>query len=153
MVPTQLTWKEKWLAKEDESGDTNEDTFAQPSTEVVADEEVSTADDQIERDMMEVNMVFIIPDEFCAPGSEVAELNPWVERAVFEKLEQGGEHMKPLFVKGHLNGMSVGCMMIDEGASVNIMPLWMFEKLGHHEDDSKKTNLSLSGFSGELAEA
>jgi hypothetical protein len=44
-------------------------------------------------------------------------------------------------------------MMTDRGASINIMLLWMFEKLGHSESDLKRTNLSLSGFLGELVEA
>jgi hypothetical protein len=33
------------------------------------------------------------------------------------------------------------------------MPLLVFENLGHIKGDLKQTNLSLSGFSGEIAEA
>jgi hypothetical protein len=33
------------------------------------------------------------------------------------------------------------------------MPLTLLKKLGHNEDDLKQTNMGLSGFSGELAEA
>jgi hypothetical protein len=36
-------------------------------------------------------------------------------------------------------------MLIDGGASVNILPLSLFKKLGHVEGDLKRTNLSLSG--------
>jgi hypothetical protein len=72
---------------------------------------------------------------------------------VFEKLTKPGEHMKPLYVKGHIDGTPVGHMMIDGGASINIMPSTLFEKLGCCEDDLKNTNMSLSGFSGEPAEA
>jgi hypothetical protein len=39
-------------------------------------------------------------------------------------------------------------MLIDGGASVNILPLSLFKKLGHVEGDLKHTNLSLSGFAG-----
>jgi hypothetical protein len=153
MVPTQLTWKEKWLAKEEDSGDSSEDADTQGITEAVRDEGASNANDQTGGGTMDVNMVFIIPDEFHAPGSEVAELTLGAERAVFEKLEQAGEHMKPLFIKGNLDSTPVGRMMTDRGASINIMLLWMFEKLGHSESDLKRTNLSLSGFLGELVEA
>jgi predicted aspartyl protease len=38
--------------------------------------------------------------------------------------------MKPLFIKGHINGRPIGRMMVDGGASANIMPVTMFEKLG-----------------------
>jgi hypothetical protein len=39
------------------------------------------------------------------------------------------------------------------GASVNIMPLTVFKRLGHGEKELKRTNLSSSGFSGESATA
>jgi TRAP-type mannitol/chloroaromatic compound transport system substrate-binding protein len=72
---------------------------------------------------------------------------------VFEKPVAVEEHMKPLYIKGHLDGKPVGCMLVDGGASVNIMPLGLFEKLGHDESDLKQINMSLSGFSGEHVEA
>jgi hypothetical protein len=44
-------------------------------------------------------------------------------------------------------------MLVDGGASVNILPLSLFRKLGHVESDLKCTNLSLSGFAGDPTEA
>jgi hypothetical protein len=44
-------------------------------------------------------------------------------------------------------------MLIDGGASVNILPLSLFMKLGHIEGDLKRTILSLSSFAGDLTEA
>jgi hypothetical protein len=44
-------------------------------------------------------------------------------------------------------------MMINDRASVNIMPLSLFKELRHKEDDLKRTKMSLSGFSGEPVEA
>jgi hypothetical protein len=44
-------------------------------------------------------------------------------------------------------------MLVDGGASVNILPLPLFKKLGHIEGDLKRTNLSLSGFAGDPMEA
>jgi hypothetical protein len=54
---------------------------------------------------------------------------------------------------GHLDGTSIGHMLIDGGASINILPLLLFKKLGHVEGDLKRTNLSLSGFAGDPTEA
>jgi hypothetical protein len=102
---------------------------------------------------MEVNMMFTIPAEFCAPRHDVVELVVGVERAVFEKPKKAEEHMKSLFIRGHLDGAPVGHMLVDGGASVNILPLSVFKKLGHGEGDLKRTNLSLSGFLGEPTEA
>jgi hypothetical protein len=44
-------------------------------------------------------------------------------------------------------------MLIDGGASINILPLSLFKKLGHVEGDLKHTNLSLSSFAGDPTEA
>jgi hypothetical protein len=62
-------------------------------------------------------------------------------------------HMKPLFIRGHLDGMPVGHMLMDGGASVNILSLSLFKKLDHIEGGLKRINLSLSGFAGDPAEA
>jgi hypothetical protein len=102
---------------------------------------------------MDVNMVFMMLAEFHAPTEDVAELALGAECAVFEKLENSGAHMKPLFIRGHLDGTPVGHMLVDGGASVNILPLSLFKKLGHVESDLKRTNHSLSSFAGEPTEA
>jgi hypothetical protein len=101
---------------------------------------------------MDVNMVFTILAEFHVPMKDVAELALGVERAVFGKPRNLGSHMKPLFIRGHLDGTPIGHMLIDGGASVNILPLSLFKKLGHIKGDLKCTNLSLSGFACDLTE-
>jgi hypothetical protein len=98
-------------------------------------------------------MVFMISTEFHVPMEDVTELALGVERAVFEKPENPGVRMKPLFIQGQLDGTPVGHMLVDGGASINILPLSLFKKLGHVEGDLKSTNLSLSGFAGDPAEA
>jgi hypothetical protein len=82
----------------------------------------------------------------------VTELALGVERAVFEKPENPGMHMKPLFIQGHLDGTPIGHMLIDGGTSVNILTLLLFKKLDHIEGELKCTNLSLSGFAGDPTE-
>jgi hypothetical protein len=102
---------------------------------------------------MEINMVFTIPAEFHAPIEDVAELTLGAERAMFKKLDNPGAHMKPLFIRGHLDGTPIRHMLVDGGASINILPLLLFKKLGYVESDLKHTNLSLSGFAGDPTEA
>jgi hypothetical protein len=84
---------------------------------------------------------------------DVAELVLGVECVVFEKPENPGAHMKPLFIRGHLDGMPIGHMLIDGGASINILPLSLFKRLGHIKGDLKRTNFSLSDFAGDPTEA
>jgi hypothetical protein len=102
---------------------------------------------------MDVNMVFMIPAEFCALMEDVTELALGAGHAVFEKLENPGAHMKPLFIRGHLDGTLVRHMLMDGGTSFNILPMSLFKKLGHIEGNLKHTNLSLSGFVGDPTEA
>jgi hypothetical protein len=102
---------------------------------------------------MDINMVFMIPAGFCAPMKDVVELALGAERVMFKKLKNLGAHMKPLFIRGHLDGMPVGHILMDGGASVNILPLSLFKKLSHIEGDLKRTNLRLSGFEGDPMEA
>jgi hypothetical protein len=102
---------------------------------------------------LDVSMVFTIPVEFCAPMGDVMELASGAERAVYEKLENPGAHMKPLFTRGHLDGTLIRHMLIDGGASINILPLLLFKKLGHIEGDLKCTNISLGDFAGDPTEA
>jgi hypothetical protein len=61
--------------------------------------------------------------------------------------------MKPLYIKGHLDGVLVSRMLVDGGVCVNIMPCSVFEKLGYKEEELMKTNMTLSGFSGEASDA
>jgi hypothetical protein len=97
-------------------------------------------------------MVFMIPTEFHTPMENVTVLMLGAERSVFEKPENPSVHMKPLFILGPLDGTPVGHMLIDGGASVNILPLSLFKKLSHVEGELKCTNLSLSGFASDSTE-
>jgi hypothetical protein len=51
-----------------------------------------------------VNMVFELPMEFRAPNSEVIEMALGAKLVSFEKPEKLGKHMRPLFVKGFVEG-------------------------------------------------
>jgi hypothetical protein len=52
-------------------------------------------------------------------------------------------------IQARLDGTPIGHMLIDGGASVNILLLSLFKKLDHVECDLKCTNLSLSSFAGD----
>jgi hypothetical protein len=103
--------------------------------------------------LMDINMAFMILVELCVPMEDVTELALGAERAMFEKPDNPGMHMKPLFIRGHLDGTPIRHMLIDGDASINILPLSLFKKLGHVEGDLKHTNLSLSSFAGDPTEA
>ena len=102
-----------------------------------------------------INMVFIVPKEFMAPCDEnhepeleeaMAQLNLELLPATFEKLEDDKrQHLKALFFNGFVDGKPVMKMLIDGGATVNIMPYVMLCKLGKSQDDLTKTDMIVDG--------
>jgi hypothetical protein len=159
MFVMKKMWREKRLAREEDSNegpgaDSSQEgvgarsNIAEPETKLGNREEEATG-----VQAMEVNMVFMLPEEFHAPGTEVVMMVEGEERAVFERPVKLGEHMKLLYIKGHLDGKPVGWMMVDGDTSVNIMPLTTFQRLGQQDDELKQMNMSLTGFLGEPPEA
>jgi hypothetical protein len=72
---------------------------------------------------------------------------------MFEKPEDSSQHLKPLYIQGHIDGKPISRMLIDGGAAVNLMPYSMFKKLGQENDELMKTNLMLNGMGGNPMEA
>jgi hypothetical protein len=137
-VAVKKTWKEKRIEREEEGGSSDLEVG-------IAVEEKQTS--------LEINMVFQLPQEFMLSEPKMARLTLGAERVVFEKPEALGQHMKPLYIRGHLDGVPVNRMLMDGGACVNIMPASTFEKLEHKDAELMKTNMMLSGFSGKASEA
>ena len=117
---------------------------------MIIDENSESKDDTAAA--IDVNMVFALPAEFRAPEIEVAELVLGPKSAIFEKPEKPEKHLKPLYIKGHIDGKPIGGMLVDGGAGVNVRPFTVFTKLGPKESELMMTNMGLSGFSGELSE-
>jgi hypothetical protein len=61
--------------------------------------------------------------------------------------------LKALFLKGYINGHPVNKMLVDTGATVNIMPYSVLRQLGRSTEVVIKTNVTLSGFNGQASEA
>jgi hypothetical protein len=169
MTKPKLLWREKRLAKEEDGssgGSIGEEEQEMASARGDPISELgnsnpgsgnlntSEKEDRLgeEPTRMDVRMVFMIPVEFRALKENVTELELGTERAMFKKPENLGAHMKPLFIWGHLDGTLIRHMLIDGGASINILPLSLFKKLSCVEGELKCTNLSLSIFAGDPME-
>ena len=72
--------------------------------------------------------VTIESSEECKPQKVILE-KPYVEMV---------RHIKPLYVRAHLNGRPVFKILIDNGSEVNVMPLRMLRALGMSINDLKK---------------
>jgi hypothetical protein len=54
-------------------------------------------------------------------------------------------HLKPLHVKGFINGRPINIMLVDSRASVNPMPYSLYKKLGGSNEELIKTKMASKG--------
>jgi hypothetical protein len=62
---------------------------------------------------MDINMVFTLPTEFRGIEKEVAQMCLSPKEAVFEKPKESSQHLKSLYIQGHIHGsQSPGCSLM-----------------------------------------
>ncbi|KAM2215001.1 hypothetical protein ACFXTI_021662 [Malus domestica] len=59
-------------------------------------------------------------------------------------------HLKPIYVTAHLEGVPFKRILIDGGAAVNVLPAKQMKKLGRGTEDLILTDLTVSSFSGAI---
>jgi hypothetical protein len=73
-----------------------------------------------------------------------------VGKMVFEKpSKQMTQHLKPLYIKAHMNGRTVNKVLVDNGVAVNILPYKMLSKLAKIDEDLTLSDMAVNGFTGE----
>jgi hypothetical protein len=110
-------------------------------------------------------MVYFLPNEFMAPANQVVqeEVSPDVnedeqlgglmaqlvlaKQATLDKPARN-RHMRPLYLKGYVNGKPLTKMFVDGRAAVNVMPYTTFRKLGMGPGDLTLTSIILNDFAG-----
>ena len=103
-------------------------TLAPSTSEVLAassaveDEELVDYEASPERTSMEINVVRFSDDYWAIPEEETAHLDFGPCEAIFQKPKDSNNHLKALYVRGHINGKLVSHMLMDSGAIVNLMP-------------------------------
>jgi hypothetical protein len=75
------------------------------------------------------------------------------KEAVFEEPKESSQHLKPLYIRGYIDGKPVSRKLVGGGAAVNLIPYSIFKKLGREDDELMKTNLMLNGMGGNPMEA
>jgi hypothetical protein len=107
-------------------------------------------------------MVCFSSNEFMAPANQVVqeEASPDIDeaeqfglmaqlvlakQATFDKLAKN-RHMRPLYLRGYVNGKPLTKMFVDGGAAVNVMSYTTFRKLGMGLGDLTPTSIVLNDF-------
>jgi len=70
------------------------------------------------------------------------------QSAIFQKPADHVNHLKPLHVKGYINGKLVNNMLVDNRAMVNLMPYSLYKKLGGYDEELIKTKRVVKGVGG-----
>ena len=60
-------------------------------------------------------------------------------------------HIRPLYLRAHFNGKPVSKVLVDNGSTVNVMPLRMLRALGRGIGDLIETEVSISAFTREIS--
>ena len=68
-----------------------------------------------------------------------------IQQAIFDKPVKH-RYLKALYVKGFIDGKPMSKMLVDRGASVNLMPYTTFCKLGKGPGDLMETDMMLKDF-------
>jgi len=97
---------------------------------------------------MEINVVHLTLGYFVVLEEDLAHLQFGPCETVFQKPSEMENHLKDLYMRGHINGKPVTRMLVDGGAIVILMPYSLFKKLGGQDEGLIKTNMTVSGIGG-----
>ena len=84
---------------------------------------------------MEINVVrfseeyYAVSEEEEEEEEEAALLDFGPHEAVFQKPKESNNHLKALYMRGHINGRPISRILVDGGAIVNSMPYSLYKKL------------------------
>ena len=99
---------------------------------------------------MEINVVRFSKEYYAVSEEEekAALLDFRPREAVFQKPKESDNHLKALYMRGHINGRPISRMLVDGGAIVNLMSYSLYKKLGGTDEELIKTNMTVSGVGG-----
>ena len=61
-------------------------------------------------------------------------------------------HLKALYINGFINDKPSSKMLVDGGATVNVMPMTTYRKIGKLPEELIKTNMTLRDYGGHSSE-
>jgi hypothetical protein len=143
VIPT----RQEWMVKEKANIPTP--TTSDDDMDLLDNEEApSIKDGSPPLTSMDINIVFTLLTEFRGAEEEVTQMCLSPKEVMFEKPKESSQHLKLLYVWGHIDGKPISRMLIDDGTTINLMSYSIFKKLGSEDDKLIKTNLMLNGVGG-----
>jgi hypothetical protein len=113
------------------------------------EEEMLDNEPSLVREDMDVNVIYLSFVDYSLIGDdEVVEMSLGPRDAVFQRLKDSENHVKPLYIREHLDGTSISRMLIDGGTIINLMSYSFFKKMGKSDEELIKTNMMINGVGG-----
>jgi hypothetical protein len=112
------------------------------------DEQLVDYSSSPERMNLEIVVVHLFVDGSVPTEEDLAHIDFGPKDAIFQKPKDTDNHLKALYMKGHINGKPISRMLVDGGAIVNLMPYSLFKKLGGSDEEFIKTNMTVSEVGG-----
>jgi hypothetical protein len=99
---------------------------------------------------MEINVIYLSSTNYSLlKEKEVSQLTIGPQDVVLKKPTELGDHLKPLYIRGHQEGTPVARILVDEGTAVNVIPYSTFKKLGKIDAKLIKTNMMITDIGGD----
>jgi hypothetical protein len=89
-----------------------------------------------------------MPTEFRRVNEENTQLCLGPKEVMFKKPKESSQHLKSLYIRGHIDGRLISRMLVNVGIVINLMSYSVFKKLGREDNELVKTNLTLNGVGG-----
>jgi hypothetical protein len=100
-----------------------------------------------ERMSLDINVIHMSMDGYLLLEEDVTHLNFGPKEAIFQKPKATENHLKALYMKGHVNGKPISHAG-GRRSDINLMSYSLFKKLGGSDDELIKTNMAVSGVGG-----
>jgi hypothetical protein len=98
---------------------------------------------------MDVNVIYLSSVDYSLVGDdEVAEMSFGPHNAVFQRPKDSENHLKLLYIRGHLDGTPISRMLVDGCAIINLMSYSFFKKMGKSNEELVKTSMMINGVDG-----
>jgi hypothetical protein len=91
---------------------------------------------------MEDNDIYSSDYYFIEGDERTAQFN--FRSAIFQP-KDFISHLKPLHIKGHINGTPINHILVDNGESMNLMPYSLYKKMLSLDEKLIKSSMMISG--------
>jgi hypothetical protein len=98
---------------------------------------------------MDVNVIYLSSMDYSLVGyDEVVKMSVGPCDVVFQRPKDSENHLKSLYIRGHLDNTPISRMLINGEAIINLMSYSFVKKMGKSDEELIKTSMMINGVGG-----